>query len=148
MDSVLILWAPDTAENRKVVDLVTKAFDEAGVGTQTKKVTEATIADINGARIVVFGAQKANGTEVPPEYAECMRAFKGVTLAGRTAGFFSLGAERATAKLRKALKDTEVSQLEDDPVFAEQKPNLSSEIAAWAAKLLSAHKEMHHARRT
>ena len=148
MYSVLILWAPDTAENRKVVDLVTKAFDEARAETMTKKITEATIADINCARIVVFGAQKTNGTELPPEYAECLRVFKGVTLAGRMAGFFSLGTEKATMKLRKALKDTEVTQLEDDPVFSDQRPNLSSEITAWAGKLLSAHQEMRHARRT
>jgi hypothetical protein len=144
MYSVLILWAPDTAENRKVVDLVTKAFDDARVESLTKKVTEATIADINGAQLVVFGSQKLNGTEVPPEYAECLRVFKGVTLAGRTAGFFSVGAEKATAKLRKALKDTEVTQFEDDPLFTDQKPNVASEISAWAGKLLSAHQEMHH----
>jgi hypothetical protein len=146
MHSVLILWAPDTAENRKVVDLVTKAFDEAKVESLAKKVTDATIADINGARIVVYGLQKTNGSEIPPEYAECLRVFKGVTLAGRTAGFFSMGADKATSKLRKALKDTEVAQLEDDPVFTDQKQIMSSEIAAWVAKLLNAHQEMHHVR--
>jgi len=146
MYSVLILWAPDTAENRKVVDLVTKAFDEAKVESRTKKVTEATIADINAAQIVVFGSQKANGSELPADYAECLRVFRGVTLAGRTAGFFSIGTEKATGKLRKALKDTEVSQMEDDPVFADQKPNLASDITAWAGKLLSAHQEMRHVR--
>jgi flavodoxin len=146
MYSVLILWAPDTAENRKVVELVSKAFVEAKVETRTLKVAEATIANINAAQVIVFGSQKANGSEAPSDYAECFRVFKGVTLAGRTAGFFSIGTEKATAKLRKALKDTEISQMEDDPVFADQKPNLPSDIAAWAGKLLAAHQEMHHVR--
>jgi hypothetical protein len=146
MYSVLVLWAPDTAENRKVVDLVTKAFDEAKIESLAKKVTDATIADINAAQIVVFGSQKSNGAEVPPEYAECLRVFKGVTFAGKTAGFFSTGTEKATARLRKSLKDTEVAQLDDDPVFLEQKPNVASEISSWAARLLSAHQELHHVR--
>jgi flavodoxin len=146
MYSVLILWAPDTAENRKVVDLVVKAFDEAKIESLAKKATDATIADINAAQIVVFGSQKSNGVEVPPDYAECIRVFKGVTLAGRTAGFFSIGAEKATVKLRKALKDTEIAQWEEDPVFMDQKPNVSSDIVAWAGKLLSAHQEMRRAR--
>jgi flavodoxin len=146
MYSVLILWAPETAENRRIAELIARAFEEAKVECMAKKVTETTIADINAARIVVFGTQKSNGAEVPPDYAECLRFFRGVTFAGRTAGFFSMGAEKATGKLRKALKDTEIAQLEDDPLFSEQKPNLTAEIAAWTAQLLRVHQESHYGR--
>ena len=80
-----------------------------------KRAAEATIADITAADIVVFGAQKTAPAEVPAEFSEFLRIFKGITLAGRTAGFFSMGTEKATSRLRKALKDTEINAVRGGP---------------------------------
>src|SRR5208337_4185034 len=121
MYNVLILWAPDTAENRKLVDSVARALEMSKVSLLVRGAAEATIADVNAADIVIFGAQKTHTTDAPAEFSEFLRIFKGITLAGRTAGFFSMGAEKATARLRKALKDTEISQSDDDPLFNDQK---------------------------
>lgn len=141
MHSVLILWAPDTAENRRVVEAVTGAFDAAMLTFLAKKVTDATIADFTAAEIVVLGAQKTSAVDLPPDYAECVRVFKGITLAGRTAGLFSVGSEKATGRLRKALKDTEIMTSEEDPLFSDPKTGASSEIAAWVKKLIAFHQE-------
>jgi hypothetical protein len=146
MHSVLILWAPDTAENRKVVDAVSSVFDDAKVAFLARKVSEATIADLTTAEIIVFGTQKMSNGDLPPDYSECVRVFKGMTLAGRTAAFFSIGTERASARLRKALKDTEITQVEEEPVFSEQKPGKSSEMSDWVRKLVGFHQELQHAR--
>jgi flavodoxin len=146
MHSVLILWAPDSAENRRVVEAVTGAFDAAMLAPLAKKVTEASIADITAAEIVVLGAQKTNSSDLPSEYAECLRVFKGVTLAGRTAGLFSMGSEKATGRLRKALRDTEISTLEEDPLFSDPKADTPVEIAAWVKKLVAFHQESKNAR--
>jgi flavodoxin len=146
MYNVLILWAPDTAENRKLVDVVARALEQAKVALLVKGAAEATIADVNAADIVVFGAQKAGGVDVPAEFAELLRIFKGVTLAGRTAGFFSMGAEKATIRLRKALKDTEISLSEEDPLFADQKPGSPTSVLEWSQRLIAAHQEMQNAR--
>jgi flavodoxin len=146
MYNVLILWAPDTAENRKLVEAVSRALEQPKVSLLVKGAAEATIADVNAADIIVFGAQKTGAAEVPAEYAEFLRIFKGITLAGRTAGFFSMGTEKATTRLRKALKDTEILQSEEDPLFADQKSGSSSSVTEWTQKLLSAHQEMQNAR--
>jgi flavodoxin len=146
MHSVLILWAPDTAENRKVVDAVSSVFDDAKVTFLTRKVSEATIADLTTAEIIIFGTQKTSNGDLPSEYFECVRIFKGMTLAGRTAAFFSMGTERASARLRKALKDTEIAQVEEDPVFSDQKPGKSSEMNEWVRKLVAFHQELQHVR--
>jgi flavodoxin len=146
MHNVLILWAPDTAENRRVVDIVAGALSEAKLAPLVKKVTEATVADVTSSEIIIFGAQKVGAHDVPPEFNECIRYFKGITLAGRTAGFFSMGAEMATARLRKALKDTEINQCEDDPLFTDQKGGKSPEITEWVKKLIGLHQELQHAR--
>ena len=144
MYSVLILWAPDSIENRKNVDLITHAFEPMKITPVVKTAAESTIADVNNAEIVVFGAQKNGASDLPPDYAEYLRVFKGITLAGRTAGFFSLGTEKATARLRKALKDTEIAQFDDEPVLADQKQG--TEMADWTRRLITFHKERLHVR--
>jgi flavorubredoxin len=145
MYNVLILWAPDTAENRRVVEAVAGAFSDAKLTPQTKKVSDAIVADVTMADIIVFGAQKGT-TDLPPEFNECLRYFKGITLAGRTAGLFSMGSEKSTARLRKALKDTEISLVDDDPLFTDQKPGKSVEVAEWVKKLIQVHQELRNAR--
>jgi flavodoxin len=146
MHSVLILWAPDTADNRKVVDSISSALEDAKVTFLARKATEATIADLTAAEIIVFGTQKTSNGDLPPDYSECVRVFKGMTLAGRTAAFFSIGTERASARLRKALKDTEITQIEEDPVFSDQKSGKSPEMSEWVRKLVGFHQELQHAR--
>jgi flavodoxin len=146
MYNVLVLWAPDNAENRKLVDSVARALEQANVTLIVKGASEATIADVNGADIVVFGVQKVASADVPPEYSEFLRIFKGITLAGRTAGFFSMGAEKATGRLRKALKETEIHFSEEDPLFSDQKQGSPSQATEWSVKLIGTHQELLHAR--
>jgi hypothetical protein len=142
MYSVLILWAPDTFENRRIVDAVTRAFEAAKLAPLVKKAGEATIVDVNRADIVVFGVQKVGTIDVPPDYAELLRIFKGITLAGRTGGFFSMGSEKSTTRFRKVLKDTEIAQSDDDPLFSDQKEGTSTEIADWVRRLMARHQEL------
>ncbi len=143
MYSVLILWAPDTTENRKIVDAVARVFDELKARSTTKRAAEATIADITASEIVLFGVEKAGASELPSDFSEWLRVFKGISLAGRTAGFFSMGGEKATARLRRVLKDTEIAQRDDDPLFADLR---QPDMADWARKLISAHREMKNGR--
>ena len=145
MHSVLILWAPDSAENRRVIEAVTGAFNAAMLAPLAKKVIEASITDITASEIVVLGTQKTNSSDIPPDYSEFLRVFKGVTLAGRTAGLFSMGSEKSTGRLRKALKDTEISTMEEDPLFSDPKSGAAPEIAAWVKKLVAFHQESKNA---
>lgn len=146
MYNVLVVWAPDSAENRKLVETVARALEQVKVTLAIKGATEATIADVTAADIVVFGAQKTASADAPSEYAEFLRIFKGITLAGRTAGFFSMGTEKATGRLRKALKDTEIFQSEDDPLWSDGKQGAAPSVNEWSERLIGTHQEMHRAR--
>lgn len=146
MYSVLILWAPDTAENRRVIENITRAIEPTKIVPVVKKAAEATIADVNASDIIIFGVQKMGMADLPPDYSEFLRIFKGITLAGRTAGIFSMGSEKASHRLRKALKETEIALVEDDPLFTDQKQGISAEIADWVKKLIGSHKELQNAR--
>jgi hypothetical protein len=146
MYNVVVLWAPDSADNRRIVESVGRALEQMKVALTIKTAADATIADVTAADIVVFGAQKIASTETPAEYNDLLRIFKGITLAGRTAAFFSMGPEKATTRLRKALKDTEVSQVEEDPLFVDGKPGASSSVTEWAQRLVNGHQELRNAR--
>jgi flavodoxin len=146
MYNVLILWAPDTAENRRIVEAVAGAFNDNKTTTSVKKATEAIVADVTRSDIIVFGTQKTGNGDLPAEFSECLRYFKGINLAGRTTGLFSMGTEKATARLRKALKETDITQLDDDPLFTDQKPGKPVEVVEWAKKLVQLHQELHNAR--
>ncbi len=146
MYNVLILWAPDSSETRTIVESLRSAFNEGRFTTTAKKAVESSIVDIAAADLVIFGLQKSGPSEVPPEFSELMRVFKGVTLAGRAAGVFSVGMEKASAKMRKSLKDTEVSLFEEDPLFSHEKPEKISEASEWAKKLAGFFQEVRSAR--
>jgi flavodoxin len=141
MYSVLILWAPETIENRRVVDAVTRAFEAARIVPLVKNAADATIVDVNRADIVVFGIQKVGTSDMPPDFSEFVRIFKGITLAGRTGGFFSMGSEKSTARMRKVLRDTEIAQSDEDPLFTDQRDGAAPEIAEWARRLVGRHQE-------
>jgi hypothetical protein len=135
MHSVLITWAPDAPENRRIVEALRGAFDAAEFTVAVRLAAETAVPDLALAALILFGVQKTGQAELPGEYAELARSLKGVTLAGRTAAVFSMGAERAAARLRKLLKDTEVSLRDDDPVFTDPKLGKHGEITDWARKI-------------
>ena len=146
MYNVLILWAPDSAETRKVAESVGAAFNEGRFKTTLKKADESSIVDIAAADMVIFGLQKSAASELPPEFSELVRAFKGVTLAGRAAGVYSVGGEKASAKIKKSLKDTEVALFEEDPLFSNDKTDRASDVSEWARKLAGFFQEVRSSR--
>ena len=151
MHNVLILWAPDTPENHRVVEAVTRAFSDAKLSPKAIRAADASAADLTAADIVVFGAQKTGNADIPPDYNECMRFFRGITLAGRIAGFYSTGSEKAgsekaAARLRKALKDTEITQSDEEPLFVEGKQGTFPQMSNWVRRIVGTHQEMHNAR--
>jgi hypothetical protein len=147
MHSVFITYAPDSADARRTVDQVRAAFDPAVFSVSAKPVAATAMPDLAGADLVVFGLQKAQGGDAPADYAELLRSLKGANLGGRAAGIFSLGADKASAKLRKVLRDTDITLLDDEPALpADQKPFPPAEIEAWARKLSSSLLDMRRAR--
>jgi flavodoxin len=135
MHHLFITYAPDTNDTRKIVDQVRGAFDAAAFTVTVKNAAESLVPDLAGADLLVFGLQKAGGGEIPSDFSELLRSLKGANLAGRAAAIFSIGSEKASARLRKALRDTDVSVSDEDPVFADQKPARQADIAEWAKKV-------------
>jgi hypothetical protein len=146
MHSVFVTYAPETAENTALAAQVRAAFDASSYTVSVKPAAGASMQDLVGADIIVFGLQKMQGADTPPEYAELLRSLKGVNLAGRAAGTFCLGGEKSSARLRKALRDTDAAVAEDDPVFGDQKPARQADVDAWVRKLSGLFQDLRRAR--
>lgn len=146
MHNLFITYAPDTIETRRVVDQVCGAFDATAFAVSAKSASESLVPDLANADLIVFGLRKAGGGEVPADFSELVRSLKGANLAGRAAAFFSVGSEKASARLRKALRDTDVSLSEEDPVFSDQKSVQHGGIAEWAQKVTAFFADVRRAR--
>jgi len=114
MQQVFVTFAPETADARRTVDEVKAAFEGPETAVKVKPASQSSILDIEPADLVLFGVGRTDA-DVPPEYAERVRVFAGCNLAGKAAAFFPLGAARASAALRRTLKPTEISALEEEP---------------------------------
>lgn len=146
MPSVFITHAPDTPEARKAVEAVRAAFESARFAVSGKPAAQALMPDLAGADLVVFGLQKTGSTDHPEDLAELVRSLKGVNLAGRLVGFFSLGGEKASARLRKVLRDTDALLSDEEPALGDARPSRQSDIDSWTAKLVAQHQELRRGR--
>lgn len=146
MPSVFITHAPDTAEARKTVELVRAAFESAHFSAAGKPAAQAMMPDLAGADIVVFGLQKTGAADHPEELSDLLRALKGVNLAGRVVGFFSLGGEKASVRLRKVLRDTDATISEEEPSLGDPRPSRQADLDSWTGKLATQLQDLRRAR--
>jgi flavodoxin len=140
METLFIVYAPDSPENRKSVEEVRTACEAVSTSTFVKEASRSSITDIAGADIVLLGVRKSGGSEIPAEFGELLRASKGANLAGKTIAFFSFGSEKAAAKLRRALRDSDITQFDEEPLLADKDPSRSVDVKGWIDRIVSFHK--------
>ncbi len=129
MQQVFVTYAPDTADARRIAEEVKALFEVPETVVVVKPASQASILDIEPADLVLFGVGRTDA-DIPADYAELVRVFAGCNLAGRAAAFFPLGAARASAALRRALKPTEISTLDEEPDTGDKAGR--SELRDWA----------------
>lgn len=147
MHNLLIAYAPDSPENRRMAEEIAASMD-AGVFTASlKPAREATIVDVALADVILFGTQKTGASELPSDFEELLRVFKGANLAGKAGCLFSFGTEKPSARLRKAVRETDMALLEEEPVFGDRGASRSAEVKELAGKLAAFFQELVNARR-
>jgi len=116
---VFVTYAPDTADARRTADELKALFVGPETVVSVKPASQASILDLEPADLMLFGVGRTDA-DVPSDYAELVRVFPGCNLAGRAAACFPLGASRASAGLRRALKPTEISVLDEEPAAGDK----------------------------
>jgi hypothetical protein len=147
MHNLLICYAPDSPENRKAAEEIQASVDGGTYSVTVKPARESSVVDIAHAELMLFGCQKAGSADTPADFDELLRIFKGANLAGKTCAFFALGTEKASGRLRRGLRDTDISVMEDEPVLADRGTARSGDIREWTRKVTAYFQETLRARR-
>lgn len=115
-------------------------------GTKSLSVAVAALLDgLKGTHCVVKSAQDLVPTDIlpadtfffgceaphPSSFSELERVLKGINLAGRTCGFFTLASDEAIGYLRSIVRDADLLP-HPAPFYASGK----ADIGAWAAETL------------
>ncbi len=133
MYRLTILYAPEDEEYAGPAKQLGDAFSELGLDVVVKAAKNAGIPDILAADIVIFGSSVFK-PYLHPHFAEMVRAFKGINLAGKFAGFLSYGDNNAPRLFRKALRDTDIFEFRRDLVISSGGAE-PAELMKWAKEL-------------
>ena len=140
METVVIIFASDSPEAKAQAEELHAALDPGRTAAMLVEGSRSSFTNLAAADIVVLGGSKT--ADIPPEFSEIVRASKGANLAGKTAAFFSPGPEKTSAKLRKALRDSDISMFDDELV---QRDSNRGAVRAWTERLLEFHRAKRHA---
>jgi flavodoxin len=146
MENLLILYGPDSATNKAIVDEVKNAFAAADFSSKVKAASESSIVDIASADVILFGSEKTGGLVVPKDYAALARMCRGANLAGKCAGFFALGTDKPSSELRAALEKSDISILNGEAAFSERENDRKSKISEWVREISRSCREIRNAR--
>ena len=139
MYRLTILYAPEDEEYAGPAKQLGDAFSELGLDVVVKAAKNAGIPDILAADIVIFGSSVFK-PYLHPHFAEMVRAFKGINLAGKFAGFLSYSDNNAPRLFRKALRDTGIYEFRRDLVINSGGAE-PAELMKWAQELYEKCKE-------
>ena len=131
---VCILYAPDESGLKRLAESLLKAFDHKKFSLTVKTAAKATIADVTAAQAVIFGCRSQGGLAIHPDFAEFVRAFKGVNLSGRSAAIFMEKDTATYLEFASALKDTDIA-LFDEPFLISKNLN-QAECEAWVKRFI------------
>jgi hypothetical protein len=92
---------------------------------------------------VLLGSAAQGGAAVHEEFAEILRALKGVSLAGRTVGIFALRSESTVRAFADALKDCEVSLASPNGLVLSTPDAAEGDISRWVSGLLEHLEALH-----
>ena len=116
MRRAAIIYAPGDGAIAALAAELARAFDPGEYEVRLKQAGEAHLPDLAAAEVILLGSQPEGRSAVHPEFAEIVRALRGINLAGRAAGLFAVGSRKTAEALRKALKDTDVEMAAEDLV--------------------------------
>ena len=145
MNRVTILYAPE--KHGELVGKVAAAFRKLSLDVTALPAGNGGIPDITPADIVVFASGFEGGGSLHPDFGEMVRAFAGINLAGRLAGFLDLDGGSAPALFRKALGDTGIAVFQRDLVLGGDRAKttgLERTIAEWVEALTTKYRNGLH----
>ncbi len=135
MYRVVIIYAPAEDRMQKLVSDLEECFDRDNFKMKIKAADRSTVADLTAADLFLLGSLPEGGKAIHQDFSEILRALRGITLAGRVGGLFSIDSEPTIEIFRQAMKDCEL--VLSDQNFLNLKPDRldPAVLRGWVAAL-------------
>lgn len=147
MYHAVIIYASGENKLKSIVGKIEESFDKDKFEVVVKDAADASIPDIAAADLILLGSSQEGSKAVHSNFAEIIRAFEGISLAGRVAGLFSVDSERTLSKFKKALKDSEVTLKKENSFLVNSSERINkTQIREWLQTLSAQVEEIIHAR--
>ena len=131
----VIIYAPAEPVIQRLVRRLADCFDGERFKVATCSADQAAIPDLTAADIFLLASLPSGGQPIHPDFGEILRAFGGITLAGRVGGVFSLDSEVTLKAFRRALQDCELDFPEQNFRNFHGGDIDSAELGGWIAAL-------------
>jgi hypothetical protein len=104
----VIIYAPAEHVMEQFVRRMAQAFDAGRFTVETMPADQAAIPALTAADVFLLASLPSSQQPIHPAFQEILRALRGISLAGRVAGAFSVDSEPTVTAFRRALQDCEL----------------------------------------
>lgn len=128
---LLIVYESSNPGLKEIAKRIEKACERLKFRIVCKCADDVIIPEVLASQAYFFGAQNSPSED----YRELERLFKGINLAGRRAGFFTLDSVKAVDYLRAITKDTDLTA--NPNPWSPGNPSIEEGLALWLRATLN-----------
>jgi hypothetical protein len=131
----VIIYAPSVDRMEQLVRRLADCFDGRQIEVDTCAADRAAITDLTRADLFLLASLPSGDQPIHPDFAEILRALRGISLAGRSGGACSVDSEATVSAFRRALGDCEIG-LQDENFRSFPSADLeAADLCGWVNSL-------------
>jgi flavodoxin len=132
----VIIYAPAGGLMERLVRRVADGFDDKQFEVASHSADQAAIPDLTGADVFLLASLPTGQQPIHPDFAEILRALKGITLAGKVGGALSIDSEPTVSAFRQALRDCELVLPDQNFLTLSSEQVESADLSGWVDALI------------
>ena len=136
MYQAAVIYAPDSPEMSALSEQIARKLGQERLKVVRKEAAQAIVPDLSAANLVLLGSAAGEKGPIHQDFAEILRALKGISLAGRTVGAFALRSAETLQAFREALADCEVPLDPRQFVSLQGSDAQDADLGAWLGNLI------------
>jgi flavodoxin len=137
-----IIYAPGEARMLDIVGRLEDCLQRQSFEVICKEAGQAHMPDLTAADLFLLGSLPEAKGAIHADFSEMVRAFEGITLAGRVAGCFSVDSEATLKAFGEVLKDSELSLGNNNYLNIPDAESGRADLQGWIAALVEQLKDI------
>jgi len=136
MYQAAVIYAPNSPEMSALSEQIARKLGQERLKVVRKEAAQAIVPDLSAANLVLLGSAAEGKAAIHQDFAEILRALKGMSLAGRAVGVFALRSAETLQAFRRALADCEVPLESRQFVSFQGSEAQDSDLGSWLGNLI------------